>query len=54
MGIITSDYGRSPQRHRAHGGLTEYYFLKWATESHFLMGLGLTIILIIVVSVRTL
>jgi hypothetical protein len=54
MGIITSGYGRSPQRHRAHGGRTEYYFLKRATESYFFIVLGLAIILIIVVSVRTL
>jgi len=38
---------RPPQRHRAHGGLTEYYFLKRATESHFLIGLGLTVISIL-------
>ena len=54
MGIITRAYERPPQRHRAHGGLTEYYFLKRATESHFLIVLGLTIISIIVVSVRSL
>jgi len=28
---------RPPQRHRAHGGLTENYFLKRATESYFLI-----------------
>ena len=55
MGIITWELTNAHhRRHRAHGGLTEYYFLKRATESDFLIGLGLTIILIIVVSVRSL
>jgi hypothetical protein len=40
-------YERPPQRHRAHGGLTEDFFLRRATESHFLIGLGLTIISIL-------